>query len=139
MGNFRKCLKASEAFWNLWTFLQGSETLSPILECWSIRKLSKALRNLRTPPDTMGNLRKRSNAFGSLANILTPSGPLVAFGNPNLDPGVLVPSETFESFWELADAFGHSGKASQVFERLRKPRKYSDACGTFASFRKPES
>ena len=60
----------------------------------------------------MGKLRKCSNAFGSLGNIRTPSGPLVAFENPNLDPGVLVPSETFESFWELSDAFGHRGTAS---------------------------
>ena len=103
------------------------------LECWPLRKHSKAFGNFRTPSDIVGKPRKCSNAFGSLGNILTPSGLLVAFGKPNLDRGVLVPSETFKSFWELADASGHRGKA--VFERLRKPWKYSDAFGTFGNLR----
>ena len=86
-----------------------------------------------------GKARKFSNTFESLGNMWRPSELLVAFGNPNLDPGVLVPAETFGSFWELADASGHRGKASQVFERLWKSWKPLGAFGTVGSLRKPES
>ena len=71
----------------------------------------------------MGKPRKCSNAFGSLANILTPSGLFVAFGSPNLDRGVLAPSETLESFWELSGAFGHRGKGKS----FRTPPKETAA------------
>ena len=59
----------------------------------------------------MGNLRsvqtpsEASENFGSFCSLQN----LGIIREPNLDPGGLVPSETFEGSWELSDAFGHYG------------------------------
>ena len=77
-------------------------------------------RSVQTPSEAWENFRTNC----SLQN-------LGFIRERNLDPGGLVPSETLEGFWELPDAFGHYGKASQVFERLWKP---PEAFGTVAAF-----
>ena len=118
----------------------------------------------------MGNLRKRLNAFGSLwkpsehfdPGLLVPSKlfqsfwqlslpylwrtlerrplePFAACGNPMLESGALVPSETFEGFRNFgkpADIVGKRRNGSIFFGNLGN---LSKAWRTFGSIRKPKS
>ena len=76
--------------------------LAPSEKLQSFRKHSEAFRH-------HGEL---SEVFESLWSFLEPLDIFAGLRNPKPDPGVLVHSETFESFWKLSDAFGHRGTAS---------------------------